>query len=178
MHIELTPQHVYCQSSAFGTTPSIHLWNPSLSRTRANLLWGQAYIDIDLFQLSFCCFAFASHCFIALLTCRLCLLLSLFCLLHGMAGRCHACLTSWATVKTSGILHIFYSAFELTSKVFYPKSFTFSSRKSSCDMYPVQPNELPDKVHSTASICSPKETTLCYVHGRVLILLSRGRVRY
>ena len=72
--------------------------------------------------------------------------------------------SSWATVETSGILHWFCSALSSPTRFFYPESCTFSSRKSSCDMYPVQPNELPDKVHSTASICWPKETTLS--HGK------------
>lgn len=75
---------------------------------------GQICFEDSLHQCQFvptvCRFSFALHCFIALLTCCLCLLLSLLCLLCGMAGQCHACITSWATVETSGILHSFYSA--------------------------------------------------------------------
>lgn len=62
-----------------------------------------------------------------------------------MARRCHADITSWASVEASGILHTFYSTLSSPATFFFSKSCAFSSRNSSCDVYLVQPNEFPDK---------------------------------
>lgn len=114
------------------------------------------------------------HCLLIALLPVLCPPLCPFCLFRGMAGR--------VPCTHHPLSHLSYSAqllsrFELTGTGLHSKSFVFSSTKYSCDMYLVQPNELPDKVHSSASIFSPKETTLYYVHARTLILLSRGNLK-
>lgn len=64
----------------------------------------------------------------------------------SMAERGHAYITSWASVEASGILHTFSSTLSSPGIFFfYSNSCTFSSRNSSCNVYLVQPNELPDK---------------------------------
>lgn len=57
----VTPQP--CHSSSFGVTPGTHLWNPSPSHPKENVLWEQAYINVHFFQLSFCYFLFAFQLF-------------------------------------------------------------------------------------------------------------------
>lgn len=160
--------HNIPKSGAFGIAPCTHLWTPAHSLPRAALLWGQAYISVSLLYLSI-----GFHCLLTALLPVLCPALCPFCLFRGMAGRCHAHITPWVT---SGILHSFYHALSSLTRI-CTQCFIFSSTKYSCDLYVVQPNELPDKVHSSASIFSPKETTLHYVHGRTLILLSRGNLK-
>lgn len=61
----------------------------------------------------------------------------------SMARKCHASITSWASVEASGILHTFSSTLRFV--FFYSNSCTFSPRNSSCKVHLVQPNELPDK---------------------------------
>lgn len=122
------------------------------------------------FALSFYWFSLPSHCFIACsLSCSVPFLPVPW---HGREMPC----------THHPLSHLWYSAqllsrFEFTDKDLHSKSFIFSPTKYSCDMYLVQPNELPDKAHSSASVFSPKETTLHYVHGRTLILLSRGNLK-
>lgn len=134
------------------------------------------YITVSLLQLSLCCCSFIFHCFITCITCYLSSYVPFLPVpwysreMPCMHYPLNHCRSNWNSAQLLSLC-------ELTNKVSYPKSCTFYSRKYSCDMYLFQPNELPVKAHSTASIFPPKETTLYYVCGRVLILLSSGRVR-
>lgn len=138
----VTPQH--CKSSSFGITPGTDLWYPSPSHLRASMLWEQAYINVHLFQLSFCCFLFASQLFYSPFHVWF---LSFSVPFLPTAWQGGAMQTSSPEPQQKHLE--FFTPFTVLwahqQCFFNSKNCTFSSRNFSWDVYVVQPNEFPDK---------------------------------
>lgn len=131
MYADYLQQLYQCKSRTPHAVPmwAKQMWQPLLQ------------CEHHLFQLSFCYFLFASQLFYSPFHNMVSVL---FYLLHGREVPCiHHLLSLSRNIWNSS--HLF-QYFELTRNIFfYSNSCTFSSRNSSCHVYLVQPNQLPDK---------------------------------